>query len=33
MEFLAIYEDFLELGFLWIGIAVVAVIIKDFTKE
>ncbi len=33
MEFLAIYGDFLELGFLWIGIAVVALIIKYFSKE
>lgn len=33
MEFLAIYGDFLELGFLWIGIAIVALIIKYFSKE
>ena len=33
MEFLAIYGDFLDLGFLWIGIAVVALIIKYFSKE
>ena len=33
MEFLAIYGDFLDLGFLWIGIAIVALIIKYFSKE
>ncbi|MBR1465598.1 MAG: hypothetical protein IJ607_04485 [Bacteroidaceae bacterium] len=33
MEFLAIYGDFMEMGFLWIGIAIVALIIKSFTKE
>ena len=33
MEFLAIYGDFLELGFIWIGVAIVSLIIKYFSKE
>ncbi len=33
MEYLAVYGDFMEMGFLWIGIAIVALIIKSFTKE
>ena len=33
MDLLAIYGDFLELGFLWIGIAILALIIKYFSKE
>lgn len=33
MGFLAIYGDFLDMGFLWLGIAIVALIIKSFTKE
>ena len=33
MEFLAIYRDYVTLDVMWIGIAVLALIVKCFTKE
>ena len=33
MEFLAIYREYVTLDVMWIGIAVLALIVKCFTKE